>query len=228
MNKLGELIYENDYQYKLYAVTMRDNATTRISFELYIVSPEGEISDLITLQKKDVFTKKNWANVFYGLEADFRRDDIDSIKMKFIDLMENSCYDTSFQSKETLSGLHQLISTYIREHENCSHEIGDTTVTGILIKGNYGYIDSYMLDDFTKEHKHIGYKRLEILKRLKIMGALECTNGRNDVLVSIGGTKRRFYKVLLAEEQEETGEYEVFNSPVPKAVKKETEAEESK
>ena len=50
MNRLGELIYENDFEYKVYAVSMRDNATTRISLEIYIVSPEEEISDLITIQ----------------------------------------------------------------------------------------------------------------------------------------------------------------------------------
>ena len=52
MNRLGELIYENDFEYKVYAVSMRDNATTRISLEIYIVSPEDEISDLITIQKR--------------------------------------------------------------------------------------------------------------------------------------------------------------------------------
>lgn len=86
-------------------------------------------------------------------------------------------------------------------------------------------MDSRMLDEFVKEHRHAGYKRLEILKRLKIMGALDSPNGRNDVLVSIGGEKRRFYKILLAEETAETEECEVIDIPSPKPEEKETEAE---
>ncbi|MCM1101155.1 MAG: hypothetical protein NC398_07195 [Acetatifactor muris] len=224
MTRLGEMIYENDFEYKVYAVSMRDNATTRISIEIYIVSPEGEMSDLITIQKKDIYTKKNWADVFRGLEADFSRDDIDSIKMKIMDFIKKR-YGTSFQSRETLDGLHKAVSSYIRKNEKCSHPKDKGSVTGIFIKGNYGYIDSYMLDDFVKEHKHVGYKRLEILKRLKIMGALNSPDGRNDVLVSIGGEKRRFYKILLAEEPQETEECEVFNSPAPALEEKDTEEE---
>lgn len=227
MDRLGELIYENDFEYKVYAVSMRDNATTRISYEIYIMSPEGTLSDLITIQKKDVYTKKNWADIFWGLEAGFSRDDIDSIKLKIMNILGNS-HDTCFQSRETLEGLHQIISSYIRENENCPYQKDGKTVTGILIKGDYGYIDSLMLDAFAKEHKDVGYKRLEIIKRLKIMGALKSSNGRNDILVSIGGKKRRFYKILLAEEPAETEECEVFDIPVPEPGEKETEAAETK
>ena len=85
-----------------------------------------------------------------------------------------------------------------------------------------------MLDTFAKEYKHIGYKRLEIIKRLKIMGALVCSNNRNDVLVSIRGEKRRFYKILLSEDPEEAEEYEVVKYPVQKTEEKETEEAESK
>ena len=227
MNRLGELIYENDFEYKVYAVSMRDNATTRISLEIYIVSPEDEISDLITIQKRDVATKKNWADVFWGLEAGFDRRDIDSIKLKIMGFLKQG-HNACFQSKETIKGLHRIISAYIRENENCSYQKDSKTITGILIKNGYGYIDSYMLDTFAKEHKHVGYKRLEIIKRLKIMGVLVSSNNRNDVLVSIKGEKKRFYKILLSEEPEEAEEYEVLNNPVQKTEEKETEEAESK
>jgi len=212
MNRLGEMIYETDFEYKVYAVTMRDNATTRISLEIYIVSPEGEMSDLITIQKKDIYTKKNWADVFCGLEVDLCRDDIDVIKRKISELAKKSA-TTSFQSREPLSGMHKLVSSYMKENNGQLHEKGGKEVVGIFLKENYGYIDSYMLDEFVKEHTHAGYKRLEIIKRLKIMGALEGSNGRNDVLVSVNGEKRRFYKIQLAEESQEEEECEVYNSP---------------
>lgn len=101
MNRLGELIYENDFEYKVYAVSMRDNATTRISLEIYIVSPEDEISDLITIQKRDVATKKNWADVFWGLEAGFDRRDIDSIKLKIMGFLKQG-HNACFRAKKPL------------------------------------------------------------------------------------------------------------------------------
>ena len=197
MNRLGELIYENDYEYKVYAVTMEDKATTRVSVEVYIVSPEDEMSDLIIIQKKEVYTKKNWADVFRGLEADFSRDDIDSIKLKIADIIKRTP-STHFQSRETLEDMYRIFSSYIRKNEECSYQKEGETLTGIFIRNNYGYIDSHMLDTFVREYKHIGYKRIDIIKRLKIMGVLEGYGERNDVLVSINGKKRRYYKILLA------------------------------
>lgn len=215
MDKLGQMIYRNDFGYEMYAALLRDRATTRISAEIYIVSPEGEMSDLITIQKGDVYTKKKWADVFLGLEADYSRDDIDSIKLKIMNIMKKTP-DTNFQSKETLKDMHRILSSYIRENAGHSYEKGGESLLGIFRKGDYGYIDSCMLDEFIKEHKHIGYKRLDILKRLKIMGALAGANGRKDILVSINGKKRHFYKVLLAEEPQKTEEYEMYGNPFKK------------
>lgn len=222
MNRLGELIHESDFEYKVYAVSMRDNATTRISLEIYIVSPEGSVSDLITIQKKDVYTRKNWADVFWGLEAGFGRDDIDRIKQEIMAILAKG-HDTCFQGRETLEGLHRTISSYIRQYAGCTYQKDGNAVTGILVRGGYGYMDSFMLDAFVREHKDVGYKRLEIIKRLKIMGALESSGSRNDMLVSIGGVKRRFYKILLAAEQAETEECEVFDIPAPGLGEKGTE-----
>lgn len=216
MNRLGEMIYENDFGYRVYAVSMMDKATTRLSLEVYIVSPEDEISDLITIQKKDILTRAKWADVFWGLEADLGRNDIDSIKLKIMDIIKRNP-KACFRSRETLEGLYKMFSLYIRENQGCMYQKNSESVTGIFIKGDYGYIDSHMLDEFVKEYKHVGYKRLEIIKRLKIMGALTETNGRNDVLVSIGGKKRRYYKILLAKESQETDECEVYEIPVTKA-----------
>ena len=216
MNRLGELIYENDYEYKVYAVTMEDKTTTRVSVEVYIVSPEDEMSDLITIQNKEVYTKK-----------DFSRDDIDSIKLKIADIIKRTP-STHFQSRETLEDMYRIFSSYIRENEECSYQKEGETLTGIFIRNNYGYIDSHMLDTFVREYKHIGYKRIDIIKRLKIMGVLEGYGERNDVLVSINGKKRRYYKILLANEIVIDETCEVYNPSLEQTSEKETEAVETK
>lgn len=225
--RLGEVIFESDFGYKVKAVTMEDKATTRISIDIYIESPEGEMSDLITIQKKDVYTKKNWASVFWGLEADLSRNDIDTIKEKIADIIKRNP-STYFQSRETLKDMYKIFSAYIRENKDCSYEKEGEILTGIFIRNDYGYIDSQMLDVFVREYKHIGYKRIDIIKRLKIMGVLEGAGGRNDVLVSVNGKKRRYYKILLTDEFEADEECEVYNPPLEKTSEKETEAVETK
>lgn len=55
--RLGELIHTNGW-YSVYAVKMRDTSSCRVSLELYVVSEDGEMSDLITITRKDFYTKK--------------------------------------------------------------------------------------------------------------------------------------------------------------------------
>lgn len=208
MDRLGQKIYENAWGYEVYAVLMRDVASTRISTELYTLSPEGEMSDIITMQKQDIFTKKNPLDFFLNLDGDFGRDDIDIIKNALLNMLkkDDKRVMETVQSKYPLSGIYYSLSNYIREN---AEEFTDNPEADIFIKDKYGYMRTECMDKFVKENSELGYKRVEILKRLKIMGVLK--NGANrpyDVQVSIGNVKKRFYKIQLAEENitEETAD----------------------
>lgn len=195
--RLGELIHTNGW-YSVYAVKMRDTSSCRVSLELYVVSEDGEMSDLITITRKDFYTKKNCFDVFLDLSCGFIRDDIDSIKNKASDILRKEHTAELAQGRATLLEMHLALSRYIREN---GEDLPDNPDTGIFIKDGYGYMSTQLMDSFIKEHKEVGYKRIEILKRLKIMGALENGKGRPyDTLVSIKGNKKHFYKILLAEE----------------------------
>lgn len=201
MNRLGQMIYENAWGYEVYAVLMRDVASTRISTELYTVSPSGEMSDIMTVQKQDIMTKKNPLDFFLNLDGDFGRDDIDVIKNVVFDMLrgDKKSVMQTVQIKSPLSGIHYSLSDHIRKN---AEELTDNHEADIFIKDGYGYMRTECMDEFVKENKELGYKRIEILKRLKIMGVLK--NGANrpyDVQVSIGGVKKRFYKIQLAEEK---------------------------
>lgn len=227
MNRLGELIYQNDFEYKLYAVSMRDKATTRISIDTYIVSPDDEMSDLITIQKKDIFGKAKWADVFQGLDADFSRDDIDNIKSKLMNFIRQN-KNIDVQSRATPAELYRALSDFIKLKDGKEYTDTSLKVLGTFTKNGYGYIDSHMMEEFVKSHKDMGYKKLDILKRLKIMGVLECTKNRPyDILISIGGEKRRFYKILLEKESMEEEPCEVYELPTVKAPEEDTEAVET-
>lgn len=206
MKQLGKVIYENPWGYKVCAVLMRDVASTRISVELYIISPEGNMSDIISVRRSDIITKKRPLDFFYNLEGGFTHDDIDSIRNRIKDILQENGNAETEQNKRSLNEIHYLLSNFIRQN---AEELEDNPKTEIFIKDGYGYMRTGRMTGFLKENFEIGYKRVEILKRLKIMGVLKNGTRRPyDIQVSVGNEKKRFYKVQLAEQEatEETAD----------------------
>lgn len=201
MNRLGQLIYTSDWGHEVYAVIMRDKNSKRVSVELYTVSDKGEMSDIITLARKDIFTKKNCFDFFYDLDGDFTRDNIDHIKIAVVEMLRNDSAVEDIQGRATIKEIHSSLSDYIREKS------AEDSETIIFIKDGYGYMRTPCMEEFIKKYKELGYKRIEILKRLKIAGVLQ--NGKDrpyDKLVSIDGEKKHYYKILLAEKKEDESE----------------------
>lgn len=198
MKKLGKLIYTTDFDYKVYALTMRDKSSSRVSVEIYIVNPQEEMSDIITIPRKDVYTKKNVFDFFYDLDGEFGRDDISTIKNGVIEVLKDESCRVITQAKATTKELHNALCEYIDKNKE---ELKDNPQADIFIKDGYGFMRTDCINAFLKEYKELGYsKRVEVLKRLKIMGAL--VNGTSrpyDISVSIGGEKKHVYKILLAD-----------------------------
>lgn len=207
MKKLGTEIFTHDFGHKVCAVVMRDINSKRVSVELYIIYADGSMSDIITIARKDFYTKKNCLDFFFDMDGGFGRDDIDKIRLGVLDALNDESAKEEIQSKATLEELHQSISKYIKTAE----ELPDCGVK--FIKEGYGYISSEVLEEFVKEHKELGYKRIEILKRLKIMGALQNGKGRAyDMVVNIHGLRKHLYKIELAEEVADEQEDEVIEN----------------
>ncbi len=196
MHRLGKRIYKNKNGYEVFVVYMRDAASSRISVEMYTVSPSGEMSDLITVPRRDLVGRKS-LDFFLDLDGDFCLDDIVAIKNESVKNLQDAKIETT-QTKSPLDGIHYAFSNYIRKNEK---ELGKNPDADIFIRDGYGYLRTDCMDKFVREHPELGYKRVEILKRLKIMGVLENSPNRPyDVLISINNSKRRFYKILLADE----------------------------
>ena len=204
MNRLGKLIYTHDFGHEVYAVAWRDNNSRRMSVDLYIVYNDGSMSDIVTIPRKDVYKKKNFCDFFFDFDGDFGRDEIDKIVNAVKDICNRTEVKESQQGRATMVELHRAVSNYITVNQE---ELSDNTDAEVFVKNGYGYMTTGSMDKFISEHKELGYKRLEVLKRLKIMGALK--NGKDrpyDLLVSIDNKKRRFYKIELAEIVEENAE----------------------
>lgn len=207
MNRLGKLIYTHDFGHEVYAVVWRDNNSRRMSVDLYIVYNDGSMSDIVTIPRKDVYTNKKFCDFFFDFDGNFGRDEIDKIVNAVKEILNRTEVKESQQNKLTMVELHRAVSKYITTNQE---DLSDNTDAEMFIKNGYGYMATGAMDKFISENKELGYKRLEVLKRLKIMGALK--NGKDrpyDLLVSIDNKKRRFYKIELAEIEEENAEEEI-------------------
>ena len=212
MARLGQKIHTNPWDYEVYAVPMRDINTTRYSVDIYVVAPDGSISDLFTVSRKDYYTGKKPLDFIFDLDGDFDRDDIDKIRYElksYFHGVGNKDVET-IQAKATIQEIQQKISEYIRIN---AEELEDNISAEVFIRGDYGYILTTKMKEFVNEYKDgLGYKKIEILKRLKVMGVLVTTKDRPyDTLVSVDGVKRRYYKIKLADEQEEETAGEVID-----------------
>lgn len=136
------------------------------------------------------------------MEGDFCRDDISKIAMEILEVIKKESSQTVTQKKATMQELYYAVCNFIREN---AEELEDNSRADIFIKENYGYMKTDCINQFIKENKELGYgKRVDVLKRLKIMGALVTgTNRPYDISVSVGGEKKHFYKVILMDNVDE-------------------------
>ena len=200
MERLGIELHKNAWEYTVMGVLTMDKSSRRMSVEIYTISPNGHMSDIFTITRKDFYTKKNPLEFFYDMEGDFGRDDIATIGANMVELFKNEANASVVQGKATLEEIHRAVSDFIREYHE---DLEDNPQADVFIKDGFGFLLPSYMDLFVKSYgKELGYtKRVDILKRLKIMGAIHHGNNRPyDILISRKGIKQRFYKIELADE----------------------------
>lgn len=210
MERLGIELHKNAWEYKVMGVLTVDKSSKRMSVDTYIISLDGSMSDITTVTRKDMMTKGTSLDFFLNMEGHFTRDDIDTIRLKLKHLFDDCENASLVQSKATLEEIHRVVTEFVKEEEE---DLKDNELADVFIKGNFGYILTEKMDEFVKKYgKELGYaKRVDILKRLKIMGALHHGNNRPyDILISRKGIKQRFYKIELADEMSDEQTDEVM------------------
>ena len=195
MERLGRNVLEHKAGHKVYAVVTSEKSSKRIAIDLYVVFNDGTMSDIKTIAKGKV-DKTGSLDFFLDME-DFTMDDVLNIKKKLMEILEDKGCIISIQEKRTLQEVHVEISQFIRDN---AVDVEDGKENGVFIRNNYGYITSKYIDKFIKECEDLGYKRIDLLKRLKIMGALQNAKNRPyDMMISLYGEKKHYYKIELAE-----------------------------
>ena len=195
MERLGRNVLEHKAGHKVYAVATSEKSSKRIAIDLYVVFNDGTMSDIKTIAKGKV-DKTGSLDFFLDME-DFTIDDVLNIKKKLMEILEDKGCIISIQEKRTLQEVHVEISQFIRDN---AVEVAPDKENGVFIRNNYGYLTTKYIDKFIKECEDLGYKRIDLLKRLKIMGALQNAKNRPyDMMISLYGEKKHYYKIELAE-----------------------------
>lgn len=226
--RLGTCVHQKDNEYKVFAVVESDVNSKRVGVNLYVEYADGSVSDIYSMARKDVVKKMNsFDNIFGNIEGNFGDDDIAKIKQEVEKLVvasdksDSSVY-TVTQNRATLEEILERICKFIFEkmidNKKESESENKKEIRKVFFKEKYGCMETSFMDDFLKCNKDLGYKRIELLKRLKIMGLLKVSNNRPyDYLESIGNEKVHVYKIDLSDVIE----------TIVKAPEETTEIEES-
>lgn len=201
VERLGTCVHTHKDGHKVFAVVENDINSKKVAVNLYVEYADGSVSDIYSMQRKDVVKKMNsFGNIFENIEGNFEDCDIAKIREKVRTLVVTSDKSDSMvhietQSRATLKEIQECICEFIIERMNDDERV--------FLEDNYGCMETTVMDEFLKCNKDLGYKRIELLKRLKIMGLLKVSNGRPyDYLESVNGKKVRVYKVDLSDVME--------------------------
>lgn len=196
MKNFGKLIFTDDFGNQVFAAVMQDASSTRISVEVYLILNNGKMSDIISIPRKKIYASKNTFDIFYDFEG-MSNYGVDKIRNAIMDMLRDDPHGY-VQSKATMEEIYDSVCKYIRENEEDLKENSDADV---FIRNGTGYIETKSFNDFVKENPDLGFKRVDILNRLKMMGVLVPAKERPyDTLVSINGNKRHFYKILMTDQ----------------------------
>lgn len=198
---LGTKVHETKQGYAVYAVLNQDISSLRIAVDIYVVTPAGKMSDIMTIKRSSILKGKGWANTFLDMYGEFEQDDIDEIQKQVKELLSKKEQISLGQSRATVEEVHRAISKYIEKNKE---SLDDNPKANCFVKDKIGYMATNQMDYFIKENAELGYKRLEVLKYLKYLGVLQPADTRAyDTLISLSGEKVRYYKFELAEEADE-------------------------
>lgn len=196
-NNTCNLIYQNERGYKVFAALSSETATKRLAVEMYLEFPDGTITDIFTIRRSAILTKRNTFDFLFDLEARFDEEEVLQISTLLENFVDGNVETVGVGTKMEILELWEHVSEHIRKNAKGIEENPDTT---IIIKDGYGYIGTEMFGAYVKEHKEeLGYSKLEILRRFKILGLLETDKARYDKQVRVNGKVKRFFIIKLAD-----------------------------
>ncbi len=163
------LLHTGTWGDKLYMVGLEDNSKKKLSIGFFVVDHEGKMSEIISISRSKFFTSKNPCDFVYDLAADFTRDDVVIIKNKVLQNLRSINY-VDVSEAVGIDEAYMMLCEYVY-----NHRVEDSV---FIDDDGYGNVETKKLEGILKELE-CGYKKLQLLKALKVKEVLLIGKGRS-------------------------------------------------
>lgn len=183
------LVHRNAWDYSVRMSRLDDLAAKHQSFGIIIEAPDGTISSPYIIKKSEIGKKKTVFNFLFDCEGDFDQRDIEAVKAVIFDKMKNAP-SMPGNERATIQQVIKKVVNYVEENESV---LGGRT----YIKDGCINIETTALEKILKELE-CGWKKLDVLRMLRIMGILIVGEGRSyDIsAVDVKGTNYHVYRFI--------------------------------
>ncbi len=163
------LLYTGTWDDKLYMVGLEDNSKKRLSIGFYIIDKDGKMSEIHSVSRSKFYTSKNPCDFIYDLNVEFTRDDVDKIKCEIF---------KNFHGLKNVD-VSEAVGIDVAHRMLCEHVIQNEVPDSVYLDDEgYCVIETKKFEMILKELE-TGYKKLQLLRALKVKEALKIGEGRS-------------------------------------------------
>lgn len=194
---------------RVMATVTQDNASMRVSATMFFEKKTGKRSTPVTIPRSRVMNGSESYNFLYDWGTGFDENDVKGMRDRLKDLFEkHSEPQVVFFDKADPEEAYRRLAFYIRENFTgklkSSGEDDLSYYEPCFIKGDSGFIRTNAFDSFLNANPDLGYKRLELLRVLRLHEYLVVPNrGRSyDTNVRVGAIQVKCYQIKMPESLE--------------------------
>ncbi len=192
---------KNEEMVEVYAslVCNMTTMTQNIIFTIEYSNPLYSTVDTKPIPVRRIEKNSTCLNFFMDMVGDFGVDEVTVIRERTKDVIKNKANMILLNENRSVRDVYLALYEFIEANKELKKI---TAITNAYVKDGCGYIRTTFMDDFMQLYgRTLGYKRLEILKMLKLHGFLRCSDSRNyDVQVNIDNNRIYFYVIKFQNE----------------------------
>lgn len=189
---------------KVMGLVTQEESSMKISATLFLETPDGERSAPISIPRSKVVTERQDYSFIYDWGDGFSKDAVNAMKDKLMEMFKNGT-PLKLVEKASPEKAYIRLAEYIKTQSTGKlYEKPGTPLTffqNCFIEDEFGYIKTTQLDSFLSANTDLGYKRIELLRVLRIHGYLASNKDRSyDYNVREGASTAKFYRIIMPED----------------------------
>ena len=190
-------IYDDNRGFEIHVDEYRHQTKKTLSF-WFIIVENGEASEPYIISRNKIIRSNFSLDFLRDYSVNIDKLTIEQIEEKFKSVMQNLDNNILIDGdKAKFSEVYDALVSYIGKYEENTLQSSPRT---IYIENGYGFILTNYMDEAISELKSYGYKRLELLKALRINNKLDISAGRPyDYGVNFNKKTEHYYKIILEE-----------------------------